>query len=295
MAERLLHWLGVLLGGAVVAALVLGFQLFSVNARLDGLQASIEEIRAVDELQKEVDDLENQLKQAEDAAQKTDQRLWDNDLQISDLSRQKHDLNYLWHIGQFIERGEYQMAALAVKLSADGFFAIDNPAQLEQYRSCRQELFDRGYLREPSDQETVLGSTSIKFTDKWDPSKNPDTAALGILWCALDQYCVQENPGNAAGILFVYQYEPLGVDDPAFPYPQRLQDSASEYVLTLYDWLRADLVAQGYLAEEADGALKCGPALYAATDAGGEGIRVNLPFLLPGHSEDGNFGPYILD
>lgn len=274
-AQRLLPWLGVLLGGVVLALALCGVQLFSVNARLDGLQAAVGEIRAVDELQKEVDDLENQLKQAEDAAQKTDQRLWDDGLQISDLSRQKHELDYLWHIGQFMEQEDYPMAAVAAAYSTR---ISGNPMQKEQYTDYLAELEERGYLERPSPY-------TMEFSATWDPSKNPYMAALGILWCALDQYYVQENPSNAAGILYVYQHEPLGVDDPAFPYPQRLRDSASEYVLALYDWLRADLAAQGYLAEEADGALKCGPALYAATDANGEGMRVNLPFVLPGHSE----------
>lgn len=275
MAERLLPWLGVLLGGAVVAALVLGFQLFSVNARLDGLQASIEEIRAVDALQKEVDDLENQLKQAEDAAQKTDQRLWDNGLQISDLSRQKHDLDYLWHIGQFMEQEDYPMAAVAAAYSTR---ISGNPMQEKQYTDYLVELEERGYLERPSPY-------TVEFSATWDPSKNPYMAALGILWCALDQYYVQENPSNAAGILFVYQYEPLGTDDPAIPYPQRLRNSAGEYTLALYDRLRADLVAQDYLAEGESITLECGPALYAATDANGEGMRINLPFFLPGYSE----------
>lgn len=275
-AERLLPWLGALLGGAVLAALVLGFQLFSVNARLDGLQAAVGEIRAVDELQKEVDDLENQLKQAEDAAQKTDQRLWDDGLQISDLSRQKHELDYLWHIGQFMEREDYPMAAVAAAYSTP---ITGNPMQKEQYTDYLAELEERGYLERPSPY-------TVEFSATWDPSKNPYMAALGILWCALDQYYVQGNPGNAAGILYVYQSDTLGNEFPgSIPYPPWLRNSASEYVLALYDGLRADLAAQDYLVVEEDGTLKCGPALYAATDANGEGIRVNLPFVLPGHSE----------
>lgn len=277
LAERLLPWLGVLLGGAVLAALLLGLQLFSVNARLDGLQAAVGEIRAVDELQKEVDDLENQLKQAEDAAQKTDQRLWDNYEQISRLSRQKYSLDYLWHIGQFMEQEDYPMAAVAAAYSFGAFSG--NLIQKEQYETYLRELGERGYLK-------LLNRNTVEFSTAWDPSKNPYMAALGILWCALDQYYVQENPGNAAGILYVYQSDTLGNEFPgSIPYPPWLRNSASEYVLALYDGLRADLAAQDYLVVEEDGTLKCGPALYAATDANGEGIRVNLPFVLPGHTE----------
>lgn len=280
LAQRLLPWV---LGGAVLALVLCGVQLVLMNTRLDDLQAGLEEIQTVDELRKEVDELEQQLKRAEEAAQKVDQQLWDDYQQISSLSWQKHNLDYLWHIGQFMERGDYPMAALVVKLSADSL-TINNPAQLEQYQSCRQELFDRGYLREPNDQESAQGSFGINFTDRWDPGKNPYMAALGILWCALDQYYVQGNPGNAAGILFVYQLALLGTDDPAIPYPQRLRNSASEYTLALYDRLRTDLAAQGYLIEEESGILKCGPALYAVTDANGEGLRTDLPFDLPGSS-----------
>ena len=286
-AERLLPWLGVLLGGAVLAALVLGFQLFSVNARLDGLQAAIGEIRAVDELQKEVDDLENQLKQAEEADQETDQRLWENYEQISDLSRQKCSLDYLWHIGQFMEQEDYPMAALAAAYSFGTFSG--NLIQEAQYETYLRELSERGYLK-------LLNRNTVEFSATWDPSENPYMAAIGILWCALDQYYVQGNPGNAAGILFAYQYDSLGNEFPgSIPYPQWLRNSASEYALVLYAMLRADLAAQDYLVVVEDGALKCGPALYAATDANGEGIRTDLPFDLPGHSglPEDDIGPSI--
>ena len=287
-AERLLPWLGALLGGAVLAALVLGFQLFSVNARLDGLQASIEEIQAVDELQKELDDLE---KQAEDAAQEADQRfqwLWDKYEQLSDLSRQKYSLDYLWHIGQFMEQEDYPMAAVAAACSFGTFSG--NLIQKEQYETYLRELGEGGYLK-------LLNRNTVEFSTAWDPSKNPYMAALGILWCALDQYYVQGNPANAAGILYVYQLALLGTDDPAIPYPQRLRNSASEYTLALYDRLRADLEAQDYLVVEESGMLKCGQALYAATDANGEGIRTDLPFDLPGRSElpEDDTGPSIPD
>lgn len=288
LAQRLLPWLGVLLGGAVLALILCGVQLFSVNARLDGLQASIEEIQAVDELQKEVDDLEKQLKQAEEAAQETNQWFWDNNLQISDLSRKKHELDYLWHIGQFMEQEDYPMAAVAAAYSSR--IGGNNPVQEEQYTAYLAELEERGYLERPNPYTVKLSAT-------WDPSKNPYMAALGILWCALDQYYVQGNPANAAGILYVYQLALLGTDDPAIPYPQRLRNSASEYTLALYDRLRADLEAQDYLVVEESGMLKCGQALYAATDANGEGIRTDLPFDLPGRSElpEDDTGPSIPD
>ena len=61
LAERLLPWLCVLLGGAVLAALVLGFQLFSVNTRLDGLQANLEGIQTMDELMDENEKLRTVL------------------------------------------------------------------------------------------------------------------------------------------------------------------------------------------------------------------------------------------
>ena len=271
LAQRLLPWV---LGGAVLALVLCGVQLVLMNTRLDDLQAGLEEIQTVDELRKEVAELEQQLKRAEEAAQKVDQQLWDDYQQISSLSRQKHSLDYLWHIGQFMERGDYPMAAVAAAYSTP---ITGNPMQEEQYTAYLAELEKRGYLERPSPYTVKLSAT-------WDPGKNPYMAALGILWCALDQYYVQGNPGNAAGILYVYQLALLGTDDPAIPYPQRLRNSASEYALALYDRLRADLAAQGYLVEEESGILKCGPALYAVTDANGEGLRTDLPFDLPGSS-----------
>ena len=122
LAERLLPWLGVLLGGAVLAALLLGFQLFSVNARLDGLQASIEEIRTVDELREENDRLKTSIQDtvanqqdllARNEELKQDVSYLGTQLEEANLDREKGQM--LAWLERFVREGDYLMAAVGIE------------------------------------------------------------------------------------------------------------------------------------------------------------------------------------
>ena len=74
-----------------------------------------------------------------------------------------------------------------------------HPALLEQYDGYKQELIRRGYLQHldrPRD-----GGTDIYFTDRWDPSRNEDTAALsnsGKIITMVMMF-IGGSPGSTAG------------------------------------------------------------------------------------------------
>ena len=169
LAERLLPWLGVLLGGAVLAALLLGLQLFSVNARLDGLQANLEGIQAMDELTRENDRLrtavqaavaaqqelldgQDELRQRRDALEQRRNEL-ENQCFIANWSHRRAAALSL--LERFCAQGEWLMAACMVE-DCDAMFNPRNqsygpaaplPAAMsERYLQLREDVMEQSKL-----------------------------------------------------------------------------------------------------------------------------------------------------
>ena len=281
----LLPWLCVMLG---VALLVLGvclLQLVRINHRLDGLQQAVEAVQSVDGLRKENEQLQEQLDQAEQELEQLQQAFDYTSTQRGIVFAQKRQLDYLWYMGQFMEHGDYPMAAMVASLSAYQYFSgasgladvPDNPPHTEQYQAYCQELLDRGYLQEPSSGYLTWGGANYECTEKYDPSKDPDMAALGILWCAVDEYYVAGAPGAAAQYLIRYQWYELYSpgESGGDCYPQRILDTASDYTIQQYERLIQYLIASGWLTER-DGILSY------SEDQGHVDVLYNLPFDPPG-------------
>lgn len=265
LAERLLPWLGALLGGAVLALILCGVQLFSVNARLDGLQAAVGELEVADTLlnekkllQRDIDTLQTQL---ESLQGQLDGVYFSVRAQLEQLQSRALGMRqseYLYYMEHFAVSGDLTMAALVMTLEDDALRG-SNPQNSEGSRALnpiQQERYDR--LRQLLEGEGLLchsGSTQINGTTPlWpvgsDPSEDPDTAALGILWCALDQYYVVGN--SSAATQFLVEY--LGNPDPGL-YQDRLLHTAKDDTLALYERLLSDLKDAGCLTEDQDGAL----------------------------------------
>ena len=304
-AAKLLPWLGVVLGAALLILGVCILQLARINHRLDGLQEAVEAVRSVDSLRKENEQLQEQLDQAEENSEQLQQALDDTNTRLGTMSARKRRLDYLWYMGQFIDHGDYPMAALAAALSSQSYFpdgvvfgpqvAYPNPEQTAQYRAYTQELIDRGYLEtapaftygDRIELSEIPDASSLVFPDQWDPEQNPDMAALGIIWCAMDRYYVLDDPTTAAQWLVEYEDYPIYEKDSLFyenqelflseletiPLSQRILDTASEYTVQLYERLIQDLMEEEYVVEQ-DGALKIGKR--EGTD-----LYYILPFVLP--------------
>lgn len=294
LAAKLLPWLCMVLGAALLVMGVCVLQVMKINHRLETLEETVEGIAYIDQLQREnkilqreKEDLEKELAQADRRKRELEREkqtyMDDRDRTIQRLNIttiQKWQRDYLFYIGWFMDNGDYPMAALVVSLSAYRYFDAGsnladvpyNPAQQEQYETYCQELLDRGYLQEPSSGYLTWGGASYEMAEKYDPSQNPDMAALGILWCALDGYYVTGSYGPPEQYLITYQYLPLGSD--AIPYPQRLRNTASDEILQLYEQLINDLAARGGMVIT-DGALDYNP------DLGYTSVLYSLPFDPP--------------
>ncbi len=262
LAERLLPWLGVLLGGAVLAALLLGFQLFSVNARLDGLQASIEEIRTVDELREENDRLKTSIQDtvanqqdllARNEELKQDVSYLGTQLEEANLDREKGQM--LAWLERFVREGDYLMAAVGIE-SYNQWYDWNwitppiggqppLPGQQARYRELRQEVLDRSdyLIAEPNPRATednpMLWISLAE--DKFGPGEQ---AAATRLWAIL-WYSTSYLNHAAYDMAHFYSDEELmaALENGAF------QPSTRK----LLEQLKDDLIRRGRLEEDEDG------------------------------------------
>ena len=299
-STKLLPWLCAALGAALLILGVCLLQLVRMNHRLDELQEAVEAVQSMDSLREKIEQLQEQLDQAELDSSHLLPEL-ENLLQKQNtLAIRKWQSDYLFYIRQFIDNGDYSMAALVAGLSAERYFnpaniasIPTNPAQAEQYQEYRQELIDQGYLEKAIDPAHIpldshFPPTRMGFAAQWDPEQNPDMAALGILWCAMDKYYVTGVPEAAAQWLVYYENYPIYEKDSLFyenqelflseletiPLSQHILDTASEYTIQQYERLIQSLMEEGYVVEQ-DGALKIGKRE-------GSDLHYGLPFDPPG-------------
>lgn len=284
VSAKLLPWLCVVLGAALLVMGICVLQVVGMNRRLDELQNAVE-AQNVDSFTQLQADLQAQTERADQAERDRENLLadWGRTAQeLNLLAVQKWQRDYLFYIGQFMDNGDYPMAALVIGLSADRYFdpanlednIPSNQAQMEQYQTYKQKLIDAGYLWVP-----LIHGYGVDFSEQWDPEKNPDMAALGILWCAMEEHYVRSNSDAAAQYLAQYQWFSLGDSGEGWSagcYPQRVRSTASDYVIQQYERLIQDLAETGWVEIKADGTLG-----YGAADAGSD-ILYGLPFTPPG-------------
>jgi len=239
-------------------------------------------------LQNDNDLLDLRLEQVKEERERYKQQLEDTVMGLSDELGQRKALEYLWYLDQFMDSKDYSMAAMAVVFSADQYFsaslspadATRSPAWEAQYQGYRQKLIDKGYLQElDHDQDTSTNTiwfADLWFAEKYDPTLNDGMAALGIFWCALDQYYVQGNPEAAAQ--YLYQY-PL--KSPGTGYQERVQRLTGGFAREQFQALKDALVETGYLTVAEDGSMAQGP---------GDSLDMlyPLPFEPPITWENGN-------
>lgn len=295
LSVKLLPWACVTLGAALLVLGVCLLQVVGMSRRLDSLEETVQGVALVDQVQRENKVLQQEQEKLEQSVQQAEWRARELERAEQDVyeryyveQAKNRRLNYLWYIGRFMESRDYPMAALATALSAEIYFgsvSINgqtlpvNQAQLAQYQAYAQELVQRGHLRElPDLSSETLGFSSqapssiLAFTEEWDPSKNNDMAALGILWCTLDAHFIQGNDHAASQYLCLY---PLG--DPDSGYQQRAERLASPFALEQFQLMKDELVESKWLVIAEDGAMSEG---FGPTDCKTD-LLYNLPFDLP--------------
>ena len=284
LAQRLLPWLGILLGGAVLAALLLGFQLFSVNARLDGLQAAVGEIQAVDELQKENDRLKASVQDMATNQQELLARQEELKQQVQTFSNQYYiayhsheraaDLSWL---ERFCAQGEWLMAACVVE-ERDAMFNPRNraygpaaplPAALsERYLQLREDVIDQSGLLAVTRIDTNLEEPEHYFerVDIYPASAGPyDQKAVDAakeFWYVLSLYGQGEWDGAAMLLTNLYH--------PEQPYWEELEGGALQpATVELFRQVKDDLIQLGLIQENEDGTVATTGRVVSGTPESG--------------------------
>lgn len=282
LAERLLPWLCALLGGAVLAALVLGFQLFSVNARLDTLTASVGEIQTVDELRKENDRLktsvqdmvsdQQELLDRKNELEQIRQALEERDAQLTNRGVYQNALTLL---ERFNRAGDWLMSGTLVERMNYHFNPPDQiegfewdvithqyvlPSQRSRYLELREELFDKGGCMVMESWQSTGEDGSVYTEQPYIPEgiyKDADRTAAGRLLTTL--LCYPTDPSVSAPFLAEY-FQPDSRN------LARLSAGAFQpSTVELFEQMRSDLLAEGWLEENPDGTLSAvnhGDILY---------------------------------
>lgn len=281
-------YLAVLFGAAFMMLLLAYFvQQRNNDAAMDDLRLSsnasreelLEEIEALkkenESLTKENGRLNDWAKQKTDEAKELNDFLDQTYYRTSDLTIEKQALYYLWYLQQFMDQGDYTLAAAEIVFSTDFWrnaweneISL-NSALLEQYDAARQELIRRGYLLQLDHIRD--GGTDIYFTSRWNPNENNDMAALSILWCALDEHFIAGSDNAASQYLYNYS---LG--NPATGYQERVGRLASDFTLEQFQLMKDELVEEKWLVIAEDGAMSEGSFMGVKED-----MLYNLPFEPP--------------
>lgn len=264
LADRLLPWLCALLGGAVLAALVLGFQLFSVNARLDGLQANLEGIQTMDELMDENEKLRTVLQAMGTTQQEELARQEELEQQVQTFSNQylivDHSLGRaaaLSWLERFCAQREWLMAACVVE-DCDAMFNPRNraygpiaplPAALSaRYLQLREDVMEQSKLLavtrtdiNPEDPDHYFERVDI-YPASTGPHDQKAVDAAMEFWHVLSLYG-QGDP-NGAAILLTNFYHP------ELLYWKELEGGAFQPdTVELFRQVKDDLIQSGLIRE----------------------------------------------
>lgn len=276
-AQRLLPWLCVLLGGAVVALILLGIQLLSVNHQLDEIQAMVGEIHTMDELREENETLkaENQTEKnaRQEAEAQAEQAKRDVDylgrqVECAGMDREKGQM--LAWLERFIREGDWLMASVGVKsfnqwydwnwITPPTTGQPPLPGQQTRFQELRQEVLDHSdYLKAEPNPRATDDNPLLWVTLDEDKFGTGEQEAATRLWSTL-WYDSDQLGSTANNVANFYGDEELmaALKGGAFR-PSTLE---------LLGQLKDDLIRRGYLTEE-DGTLT--PVIHY-----GEEIRTDL-------------------
>lgn len=281
-AAKLLPWLCMVLGAALLVLGICLLQLARMNQRLESLEETVQSVALIDQLQRENKILQQELEKLEESVQQATWRTRELEQENQAVYAQYYterdkdcQLNHLWYLSRFMEAGDYLIASALVSFSSGSYSpegGCYNSAQVEQYRTYAQELIERGYLEETDEFAAINETLSLPllaFTERWDPDKNHDAAAMSLLWCALDAHFVTENDEAAAQYLYLY---PLG--EPSSGYPERVDRLASPFTLEQFELMKQNLVESENLTIADNGNMSVGPDFH--TD-----MLYTLPFDIP--------------
>lgn len=249
-----------LAAGFLLMTAVCVLQFRDSQQELDEVRGALENVQAIDTLREENTRLQERVDRLTAAAEKTAQELLDSQASLAEKEYdaettgiERDMLNYLWFIQNFMESGNYAMAANAMAAGGDSCYALNlyqtarqNQRQREQYREYRQLLIDSGYLgggnRIIFKGDSVSTSLYIKYemrqeVDRW-------TA----LWTALSSYYIDPDMTQSAASLKEWT-DTQG---------ELIEQYRGSFAIDQYELLLDEMLHSGYLTRMENGGLGYG-------------------------------------
>lgn len=259
-------WLWGALGAALLALAVCASLLVNASRKLNARESALEEnTQLADSLQKENEKLESELSKAEAELQELNGKSFQNSL----MDKQIRQNQFFWFIQQFMEDGDYPMAAVTMMINQQYFFDLPdgasfsdgeiwlpyprlNSAQQQRFDEFVDELVDRGYLEHIYKHLYNSVPTGVAYAQQWERKHIEEINVLSLLWAMLDEYYVSDNPFAPAE--WIVRYQTFASDEVSWDdLSGRIRETAGDYALQLYRQMVQELTADDYLVQTEDG------------------------------------------
>lgn len=259
-------WLWGALGAALLALAVCASLLVNASRKLNARESALEEnTQLADSLQKENEELESELSKAEAELQELNGKSFQNSL----MDKQIRQNQFFWFIQQFMEDGDYPMAAVTMMINQQYFFDLPNgasfsdgeiwlpyprlnSAQQQRFDEFVDELVDRGYLEHIYKHLYNSVPTGVAYAQSWKREHIEEINVLSLLWAMLDEYYVSDNPFAPAE--WIVRYQTFASDEVSWDdLSGRIRETAGDYALQLYRQMVQELTADDYLVQTEDG------------------------------------------
>ena len=258
-------WLWGALGAALLALAVCASLLVNASRKLNARESALEEnTQLADSLQKENEKLESELSKAEAELQELNGKSFQNSL----MDKQIRQNQFFWFIQQFMEDGDYPMAAVTMMINQQYFFDLPdgasfsdgeiwlpyprlNSAQQQRFDEFVDELVDRGYLEHIYKHLYNSVPTGVAYAQSWKREHIEEINVLSLLWAMLDEYYVSDNPFAPAE--WIVRYQTFASDEVSWDdLSGRIRETAGDYALQLYRQMLV-MLTSGYLVQTEDG------------------------------------------
>ena len=258
-------WLWGALGAALLALAVCASLLVNASRKLNARESALEEnTQLADSLQKENEKLESELSKAEAELQELNGKSFQNSL----MDKQIRQNQFFWFIQQFMEDGDYPMAAVTMMINQQYFFDLPdgasfsdgeiwlpyprlNSAQQQRFDEFVDELVDRGYLEHIYKHLYNSVPTGVAYAQSWKREHIEEINVLSLLWAMLDEYYVSDNPFAPAE--WIVRYQTFASDEVSWDdLSGRIRETAGDYALQLYRQMLVMLTSE-YLVHTEDG------------------------------------------
>ena len=249
----------------MLALAVCASLLVNASRKLNARESALEEnTQLADSLQKENEELESELSKAEAELQELNGKSFQNSL----MDKQIRQNQFFWFIQQFMEDGDYPMAAVTMMINQQYFFDLPdgasfsdgeiwlpyprlNSAQQQRFDEFVDELVDRGYLEHIYKHLYNSVPTGVAYAQSWKREHIEEINVLSLLWAMLDEYYVSDNPFAPAE--WIVRYQTFASDEVSWDdLSGRIRETAGDYALQLYRQMLVMLTSE-YLVHTEDG------------------------------------------